>query len=155
SAAAPTTSPPSTNRACCSPMPIGSDATVSPQSVNYPPLSSIVHPPAPLPHTMAAKDFAPIETDYAFFMAHATEAESDAAEYLRELAGFAEGRASIRMLDFGCGTGEFTERLASALNWPPQALRMTLVEPVRHQCDAAVRRLTCFSRHPIESLETL
>src|SRR5262245_59894884 len=78
---------------------------------------------------MAAKDFGSIESDYAFFMAHATEAESDAAEYTRALAGFAEGRASIRLLDFGGGTGEFTQQLLSALNWSPQALQLTLVEP--------------------------
>jgi trans-aconitate 2-methyltransferase len=104
---------------------------------------------------MAAKDFGPIEDDYAFFMAHATEAESDAAEYARELEGFADGRATIRLLDFGCGTGDFTHRLVSTLNWPPQALRMALVEPVRRQREEAARRLTRFSRHTIESLESL
>jgi trans-aconitate 2-methyltransferase len=104
---------------------------------------------------MSAKDFGSIEQDYAFFMAHATEAESDLAEYVRDLSGFAEGRASIRLLDFGCGTGEFTQRLASALNWPPQALRMTLLEPVRHQREEAGRRLAKFSEHEIEVLERL
>ena len=79
---------------------------------------------------MAAKDFDSIASDYAFFMAHATEAESDVTEYARVLAGFAEGRTLIRMLDFGCGTGDFSRRLISTLNWPPQLLRMTLVEPV-------------------------
>ncbi len=104
---------------------------------------------------MAAKDFGLIESDYEFFMAHATEAESDVAEYARELARFAEGRASIRLLDFGCGAGEFTQRLASTLNWPPQALEITLVEPVRHQREEAARRLAKFSRRAIESLDGL
>jgi trans-aconitate 2-methyltransferase len=104
---------------------------------------------------MAAKDFGPIESDYAFFMAHATEAENDAAEYARALSGFAEGRASIRLLDFGGGTGEFTQRLLSALNWSPQALQLTLVEPVRHQREEAARRLGMFSRHAIECAERL
>lgn len=104
---------------------------------------------------MAAKDFGSIENDYAFFMAHATEAENDAAEYLRALSGFANGRISIRLLDFGCGAGDFTHRLASALNWRPETLRWTLVEPVRHHREAAARRLTQFSRHPIDCFEKL
>lgn len=103
----------------------------------------------------AAKDFGAIESDYAFFMAHATEAESDVAEYVRNLAGFAAERPSIRVLDFGCGTGEFSRRLASALNWPPEALRWGLVEPVEHQREEAARRLAPFSRHAIESFERL
>jgi trans-aconitate 2-methyltransferase len=104
---------------------------------------------------VAAKDFGLIESDYAFFMAHATEAESDVAEYARELERFAEGRALIRLLDFGCGTGDFTQRLASTLNWPSQALEITLVEPVRHQREEAARRLANFSRRAIESLDSL
>jgi SAM-dependent methyltransferase len=104
---------------------------------------------------MAASNFGLIESDYAFFMAHATEAENDVAEYTRELARFAEGRASIRLLDFGCGAGDFTQRLASTLNWPPQALEITLVEPVRHLREEAARRLAKFSLHKIESLDGL
>ncbi|SFH53307.1 class I SAM-dependent methyltransferase [Planctomicrobium piriforme] len=104
---------------------------------------------------MAIKDFGPIESDYAFFMKHATEAESDVAAYVNELKDFAKGRASIRLLDFGCGTGEFTQRFASTLNWPPHVLRMTLVEPVPHQLSEAAQRLAAFSTHPIESLQSL
>ena len=104
---------------------------------------------------MAAKDFGPIETDYSFFMAHATEAESDVAEYARQLAGFVEGRESIRLLDFGCGTGDFTQQLLSALNWSPEQLQLTLIEPVLHQREEAARRLAPFSEFPIEILATL
>lgn len=104
---------------------------------------------------MAEKDFGPIESDYAFFMSHATEAESDAAEYVRELARFAEGRESVEWLDFGCGAGDFTERLAKTLNWPPQKVRLTLIEPVRHQGEEAARRLARFTEHPILSREKL
>lgn len=103
----------------------------------------------------AAKDFGAIESDYAFFMAHATEAESDVAEYVRNLTGFAAERASIHVLDFGCGTGEFSRRLAAALNWPPEILHWGLVEPVRHQREEAAQRLAPFSRYPIESFERL
>jgi 2-polyprenyl-3-methyl-5-hydroxy-6-metoxy-1,4-benzoquinol methylase len=104
---------------------------------------------------MTTKDFGWIENDYAFFMAHATEAERDVDEYVRQLAGFAQRRSAIRLLDFGCGTGDFSHRLASALNWRSQAIRMTLVEPVQHQREEAARRLAPFSQHPIESLAAL
>jgi SAM-dependent methyltransferase len=102
-----------------------------------------------------AKDFGSIESDYAFFMSHATEAERDVEEYAHALEDFAAGRKSIRLLDFGCGTGEFSDRLATKLNWPPDVLRISLVEPVQHQRDEAARRLAKFSTKPIESLERL
>lgn len=102
---------------------------------------------------MAAKDFGPIASDYAFFSAHCTEAVNDAAQYARELAGF-ERRETFRMLDFGCGTGEFSERLLSALNWPPPSLDLTLAEPVRAQRAEAVRRLARFSEREIATVET-
>jgi len=104
---------------------------------------------------MASKDFGSIESDYAFFMTHATEAERDAAVYERELNGFAEERMSLRLLDFGCGTGDFTWRLLSMLNWPSEALHITLVEPVQHQRREAARRLVSFSRQPIDDRESL
>lgn len=104
---------------------------------------------------MSVKDFGSIENDYAFFMAHATEAESDVAEYTRELAGIIKGKDSIRLLDFGCGTGEFTQQLLSSLNWPSESLEMTLVEPVRHQQEEATLKLARYSQFPIETLGTL
>lgn len=104
---------------------------------------------------MSAKDFGPIESDYAFFMAHATEAESDVAEYARKLTGFADGRTTIHMLDFGCGCGDFTERLLSCLNWPTRLLELTLIEPVRPQLAEAARRLARFSDQPISIQQKL
>ncbi len=88
-----------------------------------------------------SKDFGLIADDYAFFMTHATEAEHDAADYARELAGFAEGRSSVRMLDFGSGGGEFTERLLKKLAWPAENLALHLVEPVESQRAESVKRL--------------
>lgn len=104
---------------------------------------------------MGAKDFGAIESDYAFFMAHATESASDAAAYAHALAGFARGRSGVRLLDFGCGAGDFTERLLQALAWPPEALEIALVEPVAPQRHAAARRLAAFSRRPIADLDRL
>jgi trans-aconitate 2-methyltransferase len=104
---------------------------------------------------MAAKDFGPIAEDYAFFLAHATEAESDLAAYARELAGFAVGRPSIRLLDFGCGTGEFTAQFLSAMHWPPETLEITLVEPVHTHRQQAAQRLSPFSTRAVASAEAL
>ena len=100
---------------------------------------------------MAAKDFAPIADDYAFFMTHSSEAARDAAAYAAALAGFAEERDAINMLDYGCGGGEFTVRLLSALRWPPEQLALTLVEPVAAHREQAAERLADFSREPISS----
>lgn len=101
---------------------------------------------------MTTKDFGAIETDYAFFMSHATEAKSDVEEYARKLVGFAEGRSDIHLLDFGCGTGEFSRQLLETLAWPKAALYLTLFEPVDHQQEIAARRLSRFSEHAIASL---
>jgi len=100
---------------------------------------------------MAAKDFGAIESDYEFFVQHATEAENDVAAYCSALAGFAERRDGIRMLDFGCGTGEFTERFLAAVRWPPQRLELMLVEPVAHQRKRAGERLSRFCAGRVES----
>ncbi len=104
---------------------------------------------------MPEKDFAPIENDYAFFMAHATEAESDIAAYQRELNDFLRGRPSIRLLDFGCGNGDFSAPLLNALNLSPETLHLTLCEPVTHQLAQAAERVARFSHHSIETLEHL
>lgn len=101
---------------------------------------------------MATKDFGAIETDYAFFMSHATEAKSDVEQYARKLDGFAEGRSDIHLFDFGCGTGEFSGQLLETLNWPKESLYLTLFEPVDHQQEIAAKRLSHFSDHAIASL---
>ncbi|MBA2117035.1 class I SAM-dependent methyltransferase [Bremerella alba] len=101
---------------------------------------------------MAAKDFGAIETDYAFFMSHATEAKSDVQEYARQLARFADNRSVVHLLDFGCGTGEFSRQLLETLAWPTASLYLTLFEPVDHQQETAAERLSRFSDHAIASL---
>lgn len=101
---------------------------------------------------MAEKDFAPIESDYTFFMTHSTEAESDVAAYQRELNDFLLDRTSIRLLDFGCGNGDFSLPLLNALNIAPETLHITLCEPVTHQLAQAAERTSRFSHHPVETL---
>lgn len=104
---------------------------------------------------MTTKDFGPIESDYAFFMAHATEAASDVAEYQRQLAGFAAAEPSIRLLDFGCGNGEFSARLYTALQWPASQLQLTLLEPVAQHRAAAIEQLQPFTQQPIATVTSV
>lgn len=104
---------------------------------------------------MGTKDFGAIENDYAFFMAHATEAESDVAVYVSSLAEFTSSQQRIRLLDFGCGTGEFSDRLLSALSLPPEKLQLSLFEPVSHQLQLASQHLSRFSQHPITCLSNV
>jgi trans-aconitate 2-methyltransferase len=102
-----------------------------------------------------AKDFGPIAGDYEFFETHATEAENDARAYVKRLGeGFASG-GPIRMLDFGCGSGSFTERFLKLVNWPPTRLELTLVEPVEAARRQAVGRLGAFSDAPISNFAAL
>lgn len=103
---------------------------------------------------MATKDFGQIEDDYAFFMSNSTESESDVEEYLRQLDENVVSNESLHLFDFGCGTGEFTHLLLEKLNLPREQLRLSLLEPVTHQRDDAVRRLAAFSSQPIDAYST-
>ena len=101
------------------------------------------------------KDFAPILSDYAFFETHATEAERDAAAYAGQIAGLTAGGRTLRMLDFGCGTGSFTERLLRLVKIPPERLELSLVEPVSPSHQVAAERLAGFTRGTIEHGDSL
>jgi SAM-dependent methyltransferase len=100
--------------------------------------------------SVADKDFAPIVSDYEFFMRHSTEAENDLADFRTALEQFLPDERAIRMLDFGCGTGEFTYLLLECLGWSPDRLQLALIEPVENQCRQAAERLQRFTVSPIE-----
>jgi trans-aconitate 2-methyltransferase len=96
-----------------------------------------------------AKDFGPIADDYAFFEAHATEAEQDARAFVERLAGMVPAGGVLRLLDFGCGSGSFTARFLRQAAWPPARLWLTLVEPVEPQRRQAVARLAGYTEQPL------
>jgi trans-aconitate 2-methyltransferase len=102
-----------------------------------------------------AKDFGPIADDYAFFETHATEAEQDARAYVERLAGLVPAAGTIRLLDFGCGSGTFTARFLQQAGWPPARLRLTLVEPVEPARRQAVARLAGTTEHPVADAATM
>lgn len=96
----------------------------------------------------ASKDFDPIQGDYAFFMAHASEAAADVAGMAPRLAPLVAHGGPLRLLDLGCGDGLFSARLHAALRIPPERLHLTLVEPVAAYRDAARDRLAPLSTQP-------
>ena len=102
-----------------------------------------------------AKDFGPIAGDYAFFEAHATEAKNDARGYVERLARIVPAAGTIRLLDFGCGSGTFTTRFLHQAGWPPARLCLTLVEPVESARRQAVARLAGYTEHPVVDSATL
>jgi trans-aconitate 2-methyltransferase len=96
-----------------------------------------------------AKDFGPIADDYAFFEAHATEAEGDARAYVERLQDTVPSAGIIRLLDFGCGSGSFTARLLQQAGWLPARLRLTLVEPVASARRQAVARVAPYTENAV------
>lgn len=101
------------------------------------------------------KDFGPIADDYAFFERHATEAQEDARAYVDLLGKIVPADGTVRMLDFGCGSGAFTALLLKLAGWSPERLRLTLVEPVETVRRQAVARLANFTESPIADSSTL
>lgn len=96
------------------------------------------------------KDFSPIRADYAFFEKHSTEAEADLRAYQPHAQSLVASHQSIRMLDFGCGDGEFSTQFLSALRVPAERLHLSLVEPVEIYRQQVVERLRSLSNHPVQ-----
>src|SRR4029453_7902628 len=63
------------------------------------------------------KSFGPIRDAYAFFQQHATETEADIRAYLPHLLAVVMEDQPVRMLDFGCGDGQFTAALLGRVPW--------------------------------------
>jgi SAM-dependent methyltransferase len=105
--------------------------------------------------TNPEKDFGLIADDYAFFESHATEAEADALAYAERLRDVVPSDGTVRMLDFGCGSGTFTARFLKQIGWQPVRLRLTLVEPVESVRREAVARLAGLTATPVTDAATL
>jgi trans-aconitate 2-methyltransferase len=101
------------------------------------------------------KSFGPIRDAYAFFQQHATETEADIRAYLPHLLAVVMEDQPVRMLDFGCGDGQFTAALLGRVPWAPALLQLALVEPddvYRHQ---AVARLQSYTTQPVHAWPAL
>jgi len=101
------------------------------------------------------KDFDEIASELAFFEQHATEAEEDARAYQSDVAMVEPASGVVRMLDFGCGSGRFTARFLEEAAWPPDRLRLTLVEPAESTRREALNRLARYSSSPIAESSAL
>lgn len=104
---------------------------------------------------MASKDFGMIAPDYDFFVSHSSEAEQDLLAFSPELTHLGPPDRPLRVLDFGCGTGGFTEQVLKLLSWPPELLEVSLVEPVPDQLQHAASRLALLTTQPIGTFSTL
>jgi SAM-dependent methyltransferase len=102
-----------------------------------------------------AKDFGAITDDYTFFETHATESEADVRAYATQLVALSPDGETIRMLDFGCGSGSFTVRFLKQAGWQPERLKLTLVEPAESVRPLAVERLKGFTTTAISDSAAL
>ncbi|HSS25972.1 MAG TPA: methyltransferase domain-containing protein [Mycobacterium sp.] len=96
-----------------------------------------------------AKDFGEIASEYAFFEQHATQAQEDVRAYQAHLATIKPAGRTVNFLDFGCGSGTFTVRFLEHTGWPPERLRLTLVEPAEPVRREAVVRVARFTDSPV------
>jgi SAM-dependent methyltransferase len=96
----------------------------------------------------SSKQFGPIRADYEFFQTHSTECDADIRAYLPHLAAAAAGTGPIRVLDFGCGDGQFSSRLYPRSPLPPARLELSLVEPDDDYRESAIQRLRPFTSRP-------
>ncbi len=102
-----------------------------------------------------AKDFGPIADDYAFFERHATELREDVRAYAESVQGLVTPGETVRLLDFGCGTGTVTAALIAAAGWPAARLQLSLVEPVESARRQAMARLSDLAAAPVEAAASL
>ena len=96
------------------------------------------------------RSFDPIIDDYAFFEVHSTEGEMGLRAYAAHLGAVEGANERIRMLDFGSGTGSFSQSFLQQAGWPPVNLELTLVEPGEVARKKAAERLSPFSAYSIE-----
>ncbi|MGH3564009.1 MAG: class I SAM-dependent methyltransferase [Mycobacterium sp.] len=99
-----------------------------------------------------SKNFDDIASDYAFFRQHATVEQGEVRAYQEHLGAVKPANRIVNLLDFGCGSGTFTARFLEAVDWPPERLRLMLVDPAESLRREAVVRLADFTdSRPVES----
>jgi SAM-dependent methyltransferase len=101
------------------------------------------------------KHFGPIRDDYAFFQQHSTEAEEDIRAYMPHIRPLSRGDTPIRVLDFGCGDGEFTAEFLLRSGFPQKRLWLSLVESDATYLHQAVDRVQACTPHPVRAWSRL
>ncbi len=102
-----------------------------------------------------SKNFDPIAEDYAFFENHSTEADQDLDSYLKYCKNQWKSDVPFHFLDFGCGTGKFTDRLLKALQVEQDLLHITLIEPGSISRNVAVQTLKVHTQQPVRHCRQL
>lgn len=102
-----------------------------------------------------SKSFWPIHDDYLFFQEQSTEADEDLRSYMPHVHALATGSGSIRMLDFGSGSGRFTCQFLGLAGLPSDRLRLSLVEPDEEYRQQAIEQLQPFTVHPVQTWPAL
>lgn len=75
------------------------------------------------------KDFDFIQGDYDFFCRHSTEKEKNLKALEKMARDLARGKSGIRVLDFGCGSGDFSFELFQRTLEKTTHLHLCLVDP--------------------------
>lgn len=86
-------------------------------------------------------DYGEVRGDFEYFLAHSTETAAQTAALRPHLERQVAGAGLVRMLDFGCGAGLFTERLLRESGIGRACIELWLVEPVAAQLHEARARL--------------
>jgi SAM-dependent methyltransferase len=101
------------------------------------------------------KRFSLIKEDYAFFEAHTSEAEMASEAFRAAIESLRLPAPPVRVLDFGCGSGAFLDRLIARSVLGTKDLAISLVEPDDAYRREAETRLRPHSRHPVTAWRTL
>lgn len=105
---------------------------------------------------MSLSSFEDRHDDYEFFMSHSTEAELCRQAALTRLKTWSQGHEGrVRLLDFGCGSGEFLQSLLEAWDFPASRLDLTLLDVDALALGKARVRLADRSAHPLRTVASL
>ena len=94
------------------------------------------------------KSFVQLHDDYAFFERHVNETEATLAAWLPQVQGRWK---SLRALDFGAGSGSFTQQFLKQADFAADQFQLTLVEPDSGFRAQALQTLAPFSTRPLEA----
>lgn len=104
--------------------------------------------------SQSRKSFEGIHEDYSFFLGHSTEPAACRSAMLGPIKEKFGARGALKMLDFGCGGGEFLERLLESWNYPKNDLELALIEVDPGYLEAARKKTAIFSTRPIRASVT-
>ena len=97
------------------------------------------------------KSFQSIQDDYDFFEACVNEISRTISLWKPTLWELGRQHSSLRVLDFGCGSGSFTALALACLDREPEEIELTLLEPAGAALERALIR---FQERPLGALKS-